>query len=735
MRKNGTILALSLLLLGPAFLFGQDIDSLLTALEKNTDSRQELLILDEITSYYHDIDLQKSLQYNRMFMDSARMLPDSALWAKALNRYALVMNGQGNYEAAIYNHLESIVISQLIGDKKREAINYINIGHVYGIIKEYEKMVDYSLRALDYYLENPGDSSTVALLYGNLGYAYSQIGDTENSTKFIEKAIDLNTRKQDLSRLSLNFVTLGEIKIFEGDTVGGIESIKKCIAIRRQINFPKDVALRYMRLAELDLLNRNYGPAMNYVDSAYYFANLTKSGRQIVNALEMKADIYRKLGNYESAYLLLEVADKKEDSLRALADKSSSIATSMATSTQINELETIIDKQRRQSNTQRIWIIALIVASAIILIIALRNLSLLRAKKKSNQILQKVNAQILKQSEELEKTQSELVNSEKMAVLGRLSASLGHELNTPIAAIKSNIEIIADAQRYEFAILSKTYEQLESDAFLGMIRLIELSYLAQKKPPDPKERRQLRDKLLKELEKDYPRDAEDLADKLDYLMVYNQIDQFRAILDHPLRNDILELVSLISSRTQAVITVQQALERVNKIIVSLKTYSYKNVVRKKVDFDLTKNIDTIFTLYEGITKGIKITKNYLNNITYKGYPDELSQVWSNLITNSAHALNYKGHITVSMEEDDEYYKICFEDDGTGIPEEVGEKLFDPFFTTKPEGEGTGLGLGISKKVIERHGGTLTWKNLEQGVQFVVTLKKNYVNSEQVLNNH
>lgn len=732
MRIKRTILILSLLL-GPAKLFSQNIDSLLQALEENTDRQQEIYILDKISSYYHDKDLQKSLQYNLMFMDSAKNLPDSAMWAKSLNRYGIVMSGQGNYDAAIYNHLQSIFISQLTGNKSREAINYINIGHVHGVLKEYEKMIDYSLKALEYYLNTPGaDRATLALLYGNIGYAYSQLKDAENSIFYIEKAMEINQEMNNLRSLSLNYVTLGEVMIFQGDTVGGINSIKRCITIRHQIDAPLDVSLRHLRISEISLAQGNYGSAMHHVDSALIMANLTKKGSQIVSSMKFKAKIYRQLGNFESAYMLLEKATLVDDSLRALADKSTAIATTVEASNQIQSLESVIDIQKRRSDTQRIWIVSLILATIIILLIALRNLSLLRTKRRSNEILQKVNHQILKQSEELEKTQSELVNSEKMAVLGRLSASLGHELNTPIAGIKSNIEIIADAQRYEFIILSKIYDRLEPEAFMNAIHLVEASYLAQKNPTPPRERRRLKEILTDSLRVKYSDDADEIADKFDYLMVYDNIDKFSIILDHPLRNDLLELVSLVSSRTQAVLTSQQALERVNKIVVSLKTYSYKNVERQKVNFDLSKNIDTIFTLYEGMTKGIEITKNYLENSEYTGYPDELSQVWSNLITNSAHALNFKGKIIVNMEEDENFYTISFLDDGTGIPEEVGEQLFDPFYTTKPEGEGTGLGLGISRKVIERHGGTLTWKNLEQGVKFVATLQKNHVNSEAVL---
>ena len=87
-------------------------------------------------------------------------------------------------------------------------------------------------------------------------------------------------------------------------------------------------------------------------------------------------------------------------------------------------------------------------------------------------------------------------------------------------------------------------------------------------------------------------------------------------------------------------------------------------------------------------------------------PQELQQVFLNLVLNAAQAIHGEGKITVSSEMDGTRVEIRVEDDGCGIEPEVIERIFDPFFTTKAVGEGTGLGLGIAYEIVRRHGGDI-----------------------------
>jgi signal transduction histidine kinase len=125
-----------------------------------------------------------------------------------------------------------------------------------------------------------------------------------------------------------------------------------------------------------------------------------------------------------------------------------------------------------------------------------------------------------------------------------------------------------------------------------------------------------------------------------------------------------------------------------------------------------------------LKQGIKVIKNYALLDAIYCYPDELSQVWMNLISNAIHAIKTQGVIEISTSEDANYQIISIKDSGSGIPKELQEKIFDPFFTTKKSGEGSGLGLDIVKKIIEAHNGKIELKSYEYGTTFTIYLSKN-----------
>jgi signal transduction histidine kinase len=103
------------------------------------------------------------------------------------------------------------------------------------------------------------------------------------------------------------------------------------------------------------------------------------------------------------------------------------------------------------------------------------------------------------------------------------------------------------------------------------------------------------------------------------------------------------------------------------------------------------------------------------------YPDDLNQVWENLIHNALQAMDYKGKLTIAVRKQDSHALVAISDTGKGIPDAMKRKIFEPFFTTKPAGEGSGLGLNIVKKIIEKHRGTITFESQPGKTTFYVSL--------------
>ncbi len=136
--------------------------------------------------------------------------------------------------------------------------------------------------------------------------------------------------------------------------------------------------------------------------------------------------------------------------------------------------------------------------------------------------------------------------------------------------------------------------------------------------------------------------------------------------------------------------------------------------------DIHKHLKSTITMLnhkikqKNITISIQIDHNMPE---FFGYVSELNQVWTNLIDNAIDAVPDAGNITITSKNNDNELDIYFLDNGSGIPEEVQNKIFDPFFTTKDVGKGTGLGLDVVRKIVDKHQGRIEVKSKPGNTQF------------------
>ena len=226
-------------------------------------------------------------------------------------------------------------------------------------------------------------------------------------------------------------------------------------------------------------------------------------------------------------------------------------------------------------------------------------------------------------------TQLQLVNSEKMASIGQLVAGVAHEINTPVASIKSNNEI---AQK-----------------------------LISKLPDESRE-------LLREI---------------------NDIDK-------------------------------EAIARINGIVVSLRKFVRLDEAELQ-EADINKELDLTLDLLRHETKNrITITKNYGELPPVKCYPTQLNQVFMNILVNAIHAIKGEGMITIGTSFAHKNLVVKIKDTGCGIKDP--HKIFDLGYTTKGVGVGTGFGLAISQKIIEKHNGKIDVKTkINEGSEFTITI--------------
>ena len=173
---------------------------------------------------------------------------------------------------------------------------------------------------------------------------------------------------------------------------------------------------------------------------------------------------------------------------------------------------------------------------------------------------------------------------------------------------------------------------------------------------------------------------------------------------------------------RGVSAIEHAIRRIQRIVGGLKSYSHLDQDAGAQDADIHEGIEqTVELLDHLLAHGITVTRRYGAIPRVPVFVDELNQVWTNLIHNAVQALDGQGEIAIETDEVADGVVVRVIDDGPGIPVEVHPRLFEPFFTTKPRGEGSGLGLSIVRRILDRHGGKIAVDSLPGRTCFEVWL--------------
>ncbi len=359
-----------------------------------------------------------------------------------------------------------------------------------------------------------------------------------------------------------------------------------------------------------------------------------------------------------------------------------------------------------------------------------------------------VNEELKATLEHLKNTQDQLILSEKMAVLGQLVANIAHELNTPLAAIQSATTNIKNAF-YETLKLTVYIARELDDAMLRTFFNFIDELVNAPQYLSSKEERRLRKELQGRLEGYKIHNASLIARELAKAGFHGQIEPYKELFNHIHGQTLIDIAIRLSRLQLNQNNIITAVEKTTKVIKSLKNYSYKENFDVPEEIDLKESIEDVLTLYYGKWKrDIEVTRIYTDEgLKIIGFPSKLSQVWTNIFQNAVQVLletsQEDKHIEIKVSKAPEKDEIIikFEDNGPGIPLEIQDKIFEPFFTTKAKGEGTGLGLDISKKIVEEHQGKI-WVESEPGkTAFYVCLpinpdfgKKEEEISQKVRNN-
>jgi signal transduction histidine kinase len=172
-------------------------------------------------------------------------------------------------------------------------------------------------------------------------------------------------------------------------------------------------------------------------------------------------------------------------------------------------------------------------------------------------------------------------------------------------------------------------------------------------------------------------------------------------------------------------TILSSVEKASRVVNALKMYIHTTENQQAEPYLIQDGIETILTIYQNQLKsGIHTSIDIPADMMVEAYPEELGQVWTNLIVNACQAMNFKGDLHIKATDKKDAILVQISDTGSGINPEAGDKIFQEFFSTKKIGEGSGLGLSIVKKIIDKHRGKIYFESeVGKGTTFFIELPK------------
>jgi signal transduction histidine kinase len=582
---------------------------------------------------------------------------------RGLNNYGEIMRFRGEFPQALETQFKALQLSKSAHDLEGEETSLGSIGTVYNDLEEYRQALNYLFQAKKIN-ESRSNKYIGSRWLATIGITYEKMNMLDSALFFLQHAQTFSSLFPPSYSGTLISTRLGVVHYRLGHPDLPLLYFQDAIKSSYITNDIVNRSRAQYRIAELYHSLNKPDSSLHYCRLAFANANIVFLKPTILDASNLLVTLHKEKNNLDSAFYYQKVAMVTKDSLYG-REKFQQLQ--LLTLTQQQQQQQLREKQVQLQRT------ILISAVAVFLVIALVLWRNIRYQRRTNQTLNIKNEQIETQRNTLEKmltelkdTQAQLIQSEKMASLGELTAGIAHEIQNPLNFVNNFSEVNTE----------------------------------------------LLEEMKDEIAKGNLNEAKAIANDV--------IDNQEKINHHGKRADAIVKGMLQHSRSSSGI---KEPTDINALADEYLRLAYHGLRAKdksfnatmKTDFD--KSIDNINIIPQDIGR---VVLNLINNAFYAvaEKKKEMGDVYRPFISISTKKINARPDDPVGRGK----VEIKVADNGTGIPQKAVDKIFQPFFTTKPTGQGTGLGLSLSYDIVKAHGGEIKVETKEgDGTCFIIHL--------------